>query len=71
MAMIGSIVCAPNSLRAYAFPVFGSKPVAEAVTDDVLAALNPIWRNKTETATQVRQRIEVVPSSARARGLRR
>jgi integrase len=59
-----------SSLRTYAFPKFGDKPVAEVTTDDVLSALNPIWRVKTETATRVRQRIEAVLSAAKARGLR-
>jgi integrase len=44
--------------------------VGDVTTDDVLAALNPIWRTKTETATRVRQRIEAVLSAAKARGLR-
>jgi len=59
-----------NSLRTYAMPQFGSKPVSEVTTDDVLAVLQPIWRDKTETATRVRQRIEAVLSAAKARGLR-
>uniref|UniRef100_D5X1C2 Integrase family protein n=1 Tax=Thiomonas intermedia (strain K12) TaxID=75379 RepID=D5X1C2_THIK1 len=59
-----------NSLRTYAYPCFGDKPVAEVATDDVLAALSPIWSTKTETATRVRQRIEAVLSAAKARGLR-
>lgn len=59
-----------NSLRTYAYPSFGDKPVADVVTDDVLAALNPIWRTKTETASRVRQRVEAVLSAAKARGLR-
>jgi integrase len=59
-----------NTLRAYAFPVFGNKPVAEVTTDNVLATLEPIWQAKHETATRVRQRIEAVLSAAKARGLR-
>jgi integrase len=59
-----------NTLRAYALPVFGDKPVAEITTEDVLAALRPIWTDKHETATRVRQRIEAVLSAAKARGLR-
>lgn len=59
-----------NTLRTYAFPVFGGKPVADVVTDDVLAVLGPIWQAKHETATRVRQRIEAVLSAAKARGLR-
>ena len=59
-----------SSLRTYAYPCFGDKPVAEVVTDDLLAALSPIWRTKTETASRVRQRVEAVLSAAKARGLR-
>ncbi len=59
-----------NTLRAYAFPVFGNKAVGDVTTDDVLAALAPIWQAKHETATRVRQRIEAVLSAAKARGLR-
>ena len=59
-----------NTLRTYAFPVFGSKPVAEVTTADVLAVLRAIWSDKHETATRVRQRIEAVLSAAKARGLR-
>lgn len=59
-----------NSLRTHAYPCFGDKLVADVTTDDVLSALNPVWRTKTETATRVRQRIEAVLSAAKARGLR-
>ncbi len=59
-----------NTLRTYALPHFGSKPVSEVTTDDVLAVLQPIWQDKHETATRVRQRIEAVLSAAKARGLR-
>lgn len=59
-----------STLRTYAFPHLGGKPVAEVTTDDVLAALTPIWQSKHETATRVRQRIEAVLSAAKARGLR-
>lgn len=59
-----------NTLRTYAFPKFGSRPVAAVDTDAVLAALSPIWQSKHETATRLRQRIEAVLSAAKARGLR-
>ena len=45
-------------------------PVAEIDTALVLKALEPIWREKTETATRVRSRIELVLSWATARGYR-
>ncbi len=59
-----------NTLRAYAFPKFGDKSVVDVTTEDVLAVLRPIWTDKHETATRVRQRIEAVLSAAKARGLR-
>jgi integrase len=39
-------------------------------TEDVLAALSPIWTEKHETASRVRGRIERVLDAARAKGLR-
>lgn len=39
---------------------FNAKPVRDVDTADVLAALQPIWRTKTETATRVRGRVEAV-----------
>ena len=59
-----------NTLRMYAFPRFGRKAVSEIGTEEVLAALTPIWQTKHETATRLRQRIEAVLSAAKARGLR-
>ena len=49
-----------NTLRTYAHPVIGSKPVDEISTGDVLAILTPIWTAKPETASRVRQRLETV-----------
>jgi integrase len=59
-----------NTLAAYAFPHFGDRSVAEVDTADVLAALEPIWKTKTETATRLRQRIETVLDFATPRGWR-
>ena len=49
-----------NTLRTYAHPVIGRKPVDEVTTGDVLAVLTPIWTAKPETASRVRQRLETV-----------
>ena len=49
-----------NTLRTYAHPVIGRKPVDEITTADVLAVLTPIWTVKPETASRVRQRLETV-----------
>lgn len=58
-----------NTLEQYAFPKFGTKPVGEITTADVLRALKPIWTDKPETASRVRNRIELVLDAARAKGL--
>lgn len=52
-----------NTLRTYADPIIGHKPVDRIDTNDVLAVLLPIWQTKTETAGRVRQRIEAVLSA--------
>lgn len=57
-----------NSLKAYAYPVFGKLSISDLTTDLVLKSLEPIWITKTETATRVRQRIETVWDWAKARG---
>ena len=49
-----------NTLAAYADPVIGSMPVDQISTGDVLAVLTPIWEEKTETASRVRQRMEKI-----------
>jgi integrase len=56
-----------NSLKAYAFPILGSLPIAEISTDLILKVLEPIWISKTETASRVRQRIETVWDYGKAR----
>ena len=57
-----------NTLRTYAFPVFGHIPINQLDTDSVLRALKPIWETKTETASRLRQRIETIWDFAKARG---
>ncbi len=57
-----------NSLKAYAYPVFGKLSISDLTTDLILKSLEPIWITKTETATRVRQRIETVWDWAKARG---
>ena len=58
------------TLKTYAYPVFGSLSVASVDTPLVLKVLEPIWNDKTETATRVRGRIESVLDWARVRGYR-
>lgn len=49
-----------STLETYALPHFGEKVLAEIDTNDVLAALRPIWTTKAETASRLRGRIEAV-----------
>lgn len=57
-----------NTLNTYASPLLGKQPVELITTDLVYKALEPIWITKTETASRVRQRIEVVMDWCKARG---
>jgi integrase len=50
------------TLETYAFPVIGNLPVAEIDTTLVLKILRPIWREKPETASRLRGRIERILS---------
>lgn len=59
-----------NTLATYASPVIGSLPVSEVSTALVLRILQPIWTEKTETATRVRGRIEKVLDWAKVQGYR-
>jgi integrase len=59
-----------RSLAAYVIPAFGATPVDRVATDDVLRVLSPIWSLKSETATILRNRIELVLSYAKSRGWR-
>ncbi len=59
-----------NTLKTYAKPVIGELPVQNIDVGLVLQVLEPIWQEKTETATRVRQRMESVLDWATARGYR-
>lgn len=59
-----------NTLATYASPVFGALPVQAVDTGLVMRVIEPIWGDKTETATRVRGRIESVLDWAATRGYR-
>lgn len=59
-----------NTLETYAGPIIGDKAVGDVTTENILKILAPIWTTKTETASRVRSRIELVLSYARAKKLR-
>jgi len=57
-----------STLKTYLYPKFGGVPVSAITTEMVLEAIQPIWHSKSETATRVRGRIEVVIDWAKAKG---
>jgi integrase len=60
----------PASLQNFVFPVFGDLPVAAIDTALVMRAIEPIWNEKTETASRVRGRIESILDWAKVLGYR-
>jgi integrase len=60
-----------NTLAQYALPVLGKMTVQEIDVRDVLRVLQPIWSDKTETASRLRGRIESVLSWATVAGHRK
>ena len=59
-----------STLEAYAFPTLGKSRVNAITAADVLTVLTPIWTDKPETATRVRQRVETVLDFAVTSGWR-
>jgi hypothetical protein len=59
-----------NTLDTYATPVLGDLGVAMVDTGAVMRVLEPIWREKPETASRLRGRIEPVLDYVTARGWR-
>jgi integrase len=53
-----------------ALPMFGTKPVAAVLTEDVLRLLQPIWTELPETASRVRGRVEAILDYSAAQGWR-
>lgn len=70
-----------NTLETYCGPVFGDKPVGDVNTEDVLKVLRHLtdpkkpdshfWNTKTETASRLRNRIELILDYAHAHGMRK
>lgn len=55
-----------STLDTYASPIIGKMPVADINREHILQILEPIWKEKTVTASRVRGRIENVLSWAAA-----
>ena len=58
------------TLKEFAYPVIGGKPIDEVTMEDILQILDPIWTTKTETASRLRGRLEWILASATTRKLR-
>jgi integrase len=64
-----------SSLKQYVYPILGNVPVAEIDgnskgTNLIMQVIEPLWSNKTSTASQVRSRIENILDFATVRGYR-
>jgi integrase len=59
-----------NTLATYASPELGKMLVHDITTQDILRVLQPLWLDKTETASRLRGRIEAVLSWATVAGHR-
>jgi integrase len=57
-----------SSLEIHALPVLGKMPVDKITRADVLRVLQPLWVEKTETATKLRMRIEGILTWAEVAG---
>jgi integrase len=60
-----------NTLKQYASPVIGNLSVDQIELAHVVKVLEPIWNEKTETASRLRGRIEHVLNYATVRGYRK
>jgi integrase len=58
------------ALEKHAFPVLGDMLVADVDTALVMKAVEPMWKDKTQTAARVRSRIEMVLDWAKVKGFR-
>ena len=58
-----------TTLETYAVPSIGKMSVNEITVNEIHALLQPIWKNKTETASRLRGRIEKVLDYAIVKGM--
>jgi integrase len=58
-----------TTLETYALPLIGNLPVTEITVNEVHDVLNRIWKDKTETASRLRGRIERVLDYAIVKGI--
>ena len=59
-----------STLETYVYSHFGEMRVGDIGTEHVIAALQPIWKDKPETASRLRGRVETILDAAKVQGLR-
>ena len=59
-----------NTIKDYAYQSIGGMQLNDIGVNDVLCVLNPIWHDKTETASRLRGRLESIFDWAYAMGYR-
>ena len=59
-----------RAVEQYALPLIGKRPIGAVDLHDILKVLEPIWSDKTETASKLRQKIEGALSWATVKGYR-
>jgi integrase len=59
-----------STLEQYAYPVLGDMAIDDITTPHIVKVLEPFWKEKPETASRVRGRIEKVLGWAAVRGFR-
>ena len=59
-----------QTINDYAIPLIGNVKIADLSREDVLGVLRPLWREKTETASRLRMRIEAIVNWAIRNDLR-
>ena len=56
-----------NTINTYVSPILDSKPLNDINRDDIISVLQPIWRDKTETARKLQQRLFLIFAFAKIR----
>ena len=56
-----------NTLNNYVYPILDSKPLNDINRNDIISVLHPIWRDKTETARRIQQRLFLIFAFAKIR----
>jgi integrase len=59
-----------QSFSSHVYPIIGAMPVQTIDTGLIMRVIEPLWRDKTETASRIRARIEVVLDWSKVRGYR-